>query len=713
MPSYVLPATYAGTELNDLTVAVYIAPGADLTAAWTTWTFTDVTETVLFSNPVTITMGRGDEQSEAQTATCNFTLLNDTGDYTPRRPGSVFYPNMRLGFPVRVVANSTATGTCEMFAGFVDELKPMWDETGKIPTVEVTAKGSLQRLQQGKKTLSGSMSLAATSPNLLSTVAAYWPGTDGADALQLGSGLSGGSPMTVNGTMTYASYSGFPGTEPIAVFGTSTNIGGDVDNRRANTTGKIYFRCLLQAASVLPDKTALLQIVTTGGTATYWYLYYLTGGGLSVAATTSGYSELFTTGPIGFNIDGDAFEMGVELVQSGSNISVKMTTQQKKADGTFGALSFTTTYSSATLGKCTHIDMGGNGTMSGWAIGQIGVANSASWLPISSDVFTAYSGEVATTRITRLCGEFGVPANVVGSSAVRMGSQGLGSFVDAISDAEAADHGLLYDGEGFGIVYLARASRHNASVALALDVLNGDVMPPFAPVENTRLLRNDITVSRDGGSSATASQGTGDPYDPAMVGTFSDSYTLNLFNDDTLIGHATWLLHLGTVDLDRYPNLELDFSASPTLTKRWLLAGVVGGRITVTNLPATGGTDPDLFIEGYTLVLSDQEFTFSANCSPAAPYSVAVVNTDRVDSAGSTLATAAVLGATSLSVTVSSPWSTSAGSFLLSVGGYKVTCSAISGASSPQTFTVTSMPAPVPAGAVVKLWNPATVALGA
>ncbi|MCY0961523.1 hypothetical protein OTB19_32195, partial [Streptomyces sp. H27-H5] len=106
----------------------------------------------------------------------------------------------------------------------------------------------------------------------------------------------------------------------------------------------------------------------------------------------------------------------------------------------------------------------------------------------------------------------------------------------------------------------------------------------------------------------------------------------------------------------------------------------------------------DLIVEGYTETRKPPSrfWTITLNCSPAGPWTVSVVDdpvTGRVDTDGSTLAAGVNSTATSLSVaTVGAPLWTTAGSDLpvdIEVDGEVMRVTAISGASSPQTFTVT------------------------
>lgn len=713
-----IPKQLAGTDVDDATVAVLIAPGADLSAAPGSWSFTDVTSDVMVNGPVTVSVGRSDEQSQAQPASCSFALLNDDGDYTPRRPAGQFYPHMRLGFPVKVVVDSTETGEVELFTGYVDELAPSWDTSMNVATVELVAKGSIQRIQQGDAPRVATINRAALDLSLRPDVAAYWPMDEAADdtTRTFASGI-GASPLNITGTdgMQFASFDGIPGSGPLAVFKAGTNINGPVDGP-ADTTGAVYFRCFLNAATALADSTTILRLASTGTIRTWRFLYH-TGGALELRWYDASDSEVGAGDITSFGIDGRPFYLSIELVQDGSDIDYLIAVRKINADGTTTYGQDVGTVSSRTVGACTRIDMGGSGTMTDWAVGHMGVANTQSWLFANDDLLTGYRNEYVDYRVTRLCSQAGVPVVITDIGDTFMGPEGTSTLMDALRECEVANDGVLYDGKGFGLAFRCRRAKQNRAVDMALDIADGHVMPPFLPVENTQRTRNDITVTRKGGSTASVSQPEGMPYavtGPGSVGRFEDSSTVNISSDTDLPGHAHWRLHLGTVDLDRYPNLNLDFTASPQLAEAWLKSPGVGARITVTGLPVTAGYDPDLFVEGYTTEIGPKDWRVSINCSPAQPYDTAEVNNNdvRVDTAAAVLDSSASAGATSLSVD-STPrrWSTSAGSFALNVGGYRVTCSAISGAGTVQTFTVSALPAALPAGTPVKVWYPAIVSL--
>jgi hypothetical protein len=279
---------------------------------------------------------------------------------------------------------------------------------------------------------------------------------------------------------------------------------------------------------------------------------------------------------------------------------------------------------------------------------------------------------------------------------------------------------VLYE-RGFGLGYQSRAERYNAPVALALDYDNGDVADDIEPTDDDQQLRNSWTVTRTNG--ATSSYTDGDSV--ATEGLYDEAATLNVETDDQVQFVAEWLVHRGTSDDLRWPSIGLRFDndAGRANIPAWVGLGY-GARVTVANLPQQVAADPiDVFIEGKVERFDEHTWMATLNTTPAAPFEVFKIegggNLGRLQATDSTLAAAVTPTATSLSVaTTTLPlWTTAGGDLPLDieVGGERMTVTAISGASSPQTFTVTrsvnSISKAQTAGTSVKVWRPGGLAL--
>jgi hypothetical protein len=154
----------------------------------------------------------------------------------------------------------------------------------------------------------------------------------------------------------------------------------------------------------------------------------------------------------------------------------------------------------------------------------------------------------------------------------------------------------------------------------------------------------------------------------------------------------------------------------------------IGDRIVIVNPPPELPPDPiSLIVQGYTETLGVYEHDMVINCSPESPYEIAILEDPvlgHADTDGSTLAGAYPLGtettisvATTGAATGSPLWTTNAPDlpFDIAVGGERMTVTNITGAASPQTFTVTRSVNSVVKGQTlgtdVRLWQPMILSL--
>lgn len=174
-----------------------------------------------------------------------------------------------------------------------------------------------------------------------------------------------------------------------------------------------------------------------------------------------------------------------------------------------------------------------------------------------------------------------------------------------------------------------------------------------------------------------------------------------------------------------------DFAFSAPLTRDLLdewLDFDLGDRIDRTNhLVEHPSDDVHLIVEGYTETIRHRGWAADLNAEPFDPWRIAVVSdpapiaeTPRIGSGTAVLAAGYDSDDLSFSVTTGAGglWTTSAADFPLdiAIGGERIRLSAISGSSSPQTFTVSARSVngvvkSHSAGARVEPWRTATVGL--
>jgi hypothetical protein len=281
--------------------------------------------------------------------------------------------------------------------------------------------------------------------------------------------------------------------------------------------------------------------------------------------------------------------------------------------------------------------------------------------------------------------------------------------------------------DDFGLGYVVRRDLYNQDVTLELDYSAGDLTSQLQPTFDDKDTKNDVTVQRVGGSSAryvvnsNSPLSTQDP--PNGVGLYATSVNVSLGADSQCYPQAGWRAHLGTVDEERITSVGVTLESANFASLRTNALTVdSGSRITVSNCP-DWTHDVDQIVQGYREQFDPTIHVISYNTSSAKPYNTAVVETSptstsaKADSLTSTLSAGIDDDDTSLSVAVTGVlWTVNASAdFDIIVGGERMTVTAVSGTSSPQTFTVTRSVNGITkshdSGEQVRLYKPAIVGL--
>ena len=341
--------------------------------------------------------------------------------------------------------------------------------------------------------------------------------------------------------------------------------------------------------------------------------------------------------------------------------------------------------------------------------------------------------EQADARMARVSQEKGVPFTTSPSYATAfMGPQKPTDYLSVMQECAAADAGLLYESrDALGLTYQPLGQLHNNGAALTLDYAAGHVAPVFEPVRDDQRVRNAVTAKRVDGGEESFEQTVGryavtDPVDGG-VGRYDSAVTVNVANDNLVGDVAGWAVHLGTWDEPRYPTVTVNLSApevSEALAAQ-VLAVDIGDRIDITNAQVLGVYDTiQLLVVGYDEWWDEATHSITFNCVPQRPYRPLRLNASggaaKLNSHGSELDDDVDATDTTIPVTVADAglWTTSPGHMpiTIKVGGEVMTATAISGASSPQTFTVTRSVNGVAkshdAGTQVRLERPALLAYG-
>lgn len=612
------------------------------------------------------------------------------------------------------------------FWGEVSALPVAWDTSGQDSWVNVSASGPLRRLSTRAGSARSTLTRGLTTD--LSLVG-YWPVEDAASSTQIASGISG-KPMQVVGTSTFATFTEFDSSSPIATVNNATWIGNPNDY---SATNEWEVRFLFGSGGALTNGAVICRL-RTGGTAVSWDLVYTTAasGSLNLIAYAQDGTVISSTGATAEGLDGKNWYFAVQVQQQGADVFGQYAVYQIGNTG-YSANSFFAVANTVT--KLTGVTIDPNGNLNDVAIGQISASFIVTTPVFATDLFDqalAYNGrESAAGRINRLCDEESVTLTILGINTVGindgtsiMGAQTVLTFLDLLRETERTDQGILFESlSETGLVYRPRVAQYNRlpTVRLSYTATNLD---EFAPTDDDQNTANYVTVSRTGGSSYLAVQETGplnvsDPTDdPDGVGVYPLPVTVNTSTDPVLADHASWRLRQGTVDQARYPQVGVNL-ANPSLTAA-LLGGIlaldVGDRLLITDPPA--GLPPDditLVVQGWTERISSFGWEIEFNCTPESSWTVGVYGAGdtRYSSDGSTLNESISTSAVSFQVaTPSGPvWGHGDGDFDINIGGERMSVTAISGSTSPQTFTVTrSVNGIVKThliGDTVELWRPA------
>lgn len=660
-------------------------------------------------------------------------------------PGKVYAAEIRSGIGGTVVANPDFTAQTAGATSFVDAAGRTWTVqtavtlsdvdirlTGEVESwpkrwnvkgndvwAPITAYGLMRRLTAPGTTRAAvsALHLAIVGITAATLPSAYYPLERGPD-----SAVVGGAPCVAVGDIRY-------GTGPVALGsggGADFSYGGQLTAPTgltgapvADWEAEIVFgmdalpptRSGANIRRVVSIKTPDSQIIDWGVVIaatdeTTWYV----GGYYSTALAST---NLFSTLAVEL-VAGHTYHVRIAVEQDGADIAGVLYLDGV-AHGSVGLAGITVTEPVTIVLN----EPGGppNPAANVTSVSHVGIWSPAR--PVTPDNTAAMNGnqgETAADRITRLCAEDGITIRIVGDGALTalMGPELTKPLLDKLIDAADVDGGILYEPRDFlGLAYRTHASLYNQPAVVELDyAAGGEVAPPLEPVEDTDHLGNDITVTRYQGASAQAVQESGplnvhEPSDdPEGVGRYRKEITLLLNLDTQCPDQAGWRRHLGTWDEDHYPVIRMDLTAMRSEGKTTLAGAAadldIGDQLTITSPPAwLPPEDIAQLAQGFVETLASHERDIAINATPAGPWAVGVYGAappngagpDHYESDGAQLAEDLTTVETGVDVaTPSGPlWTTDADDFPFDVlvGGERMTVTTISGASSPQTFTVT------------------------
>jgi hypothetical protein len=667
--------------------------------------------------------GAPGEGQDSPPSTATLTLDNRDGNASPRNPTGALYGLAGRNTPMRIVADGSVRSTTEAASW-----KPGRAVKGDA-WMQIEGGGLLRRLQIGNKPLASVAYRSLTSSSDNANRVAYWPCEEESSASSIFSPYGSPAPGTA-GTISFGGYTDALSTPRMLTFGSANAQLFFPIPDYSSSEHKVVSLWTLPDPS-LAASTVIMRMYCTGGNVGILDVEY--------GVTFDGTLRLNAYGPAGLVDSGNFinwddyivaqhFLMSIELTQNGADVDSRFFIENMD-HGTLGAAG-DDVLTGVTIGRIYAIAIA-EGDCTGAAFGQLAVGSSigafSTFIGNIGGVVGArgYLGETAGERFLRLGLEAGVATVVDGdeTDTQPMGAQPVDTLVNLLRECVRTDDGLMYEPrDELAVAMRPGRSRYNQASALDLSYTGEQIAPVLQPVLDDRGIRNDVTVKRRNGSTARAVRETGplnvsDPIDdPEGIGRVAVQVDVNTSTDEVLTDHANWHLHKGTVDEPRYPQVTVDLDA-PGATSALITAVnavEIGDRLTVGDMPIEDAPDgANLLVLGIKETLPAKRRLVTFVCAPASPYEIGIVgendgSTDlrgqAVDTDNSTLASDVSQFATTLSVastggvlwtTAADDWSTSlngeglyGGGLFIAVGGEVMRVTNITGASSPQTFTV-------------------------
>ncbi|MEU9777148.1 hypothetical protein [Streptomyces sp. NPDC047968] len=614
-------------------------------------------------------------------------------------------------------------------AGEVASWQPARHLSGNDATVSVDVGGILRRIARSSDPVASVLRREVTAAAITAPVA-YWPMEDGSRSTQIEAVF--GTDAAIIGSPDMASFDGFDCSDPIPVLKEGAYFHGTVPAHAATTEYQI--RWIMYPDATGATNATVLRAYTSGGVARWdvryehpnvWRVYAYDGDGVELAS-----------GATAFTITShqNQLRLSLEIQVDGSDIDYQLV--MLEVGNPVGEVGAGGTVSSVSMGAVTGVKLAlGQAVFDGSAVGHLAVYSEITSIFDLYQQVNAWRGEAAGSRIKRLCEENGVafssPWDEFLADTTLMDGQRSDSLANLLEECATAGQGLLVENRHeASLCFIPPFALEGQEPTVVLDYSAGMIAEPFEPVVDDKLTVNAFTATRRDGVSYVSEVTSGrlsTQAPPDGVGRTPGSGTFSLHTDEQTAHIAMWRTHLGTYEGVRYTTVSIKLGnerAHQLLDD--LLRLDSGHLMRLKNVPREHGPDDvDLLVWGVEDVSSGSEWALSLICVPADPWrtlALDVPGRGRLDTAGSQLAEDLTAGETDVDVaTTSGPvWIDSATHpgefpFDVRVGGEVMTVTAISGTSSPQTFTVTRSVNGVTkthdTGTGVRLAYPTTIAL--
>lgn len=673
-----------------------IAPGTtDFGADPSTYPWIDISTYVDDTFEISDTIGTTDDATETNTE-FSCTLRNNDSRFTSDNPESPYWPFFVVGCPIEyALDNGDGGGWRIQCITYLGASVVSWTAGTQYRCIAtITAGGQFRRLGLDPPIASALRRTIPTSAKRK----AYYPMEDAAGSTQAASAIPTAPPLisAPGQAPVFGSTAGVPGAASCATFELGDRLSASLTSPTTANALRVSFTLYVPTA---PGGTpSLFELTATGGTVARYGLE-LGAASLRFRAFGAGGAELSGASAIGFTDQyTQTVYVDVDIAQSGANITWAIKTTRWAIDATGQPVGTSGTASGSwagTLGQVTgyaiapYLDLPGV-EIGHWSLTEPPLPGTGGFAAV-----VGWAGNTAAGRVAGMAIEFGLPYSVTSTTlGAVMGPQLVGSLLTNLRDCQNTDHGVLTDHLGV-IGYRALSELYNLGPTMSL---NRSVRGQIGRIPLTfddQVKANVASASRPGGSTYTVT----DDADILRAGRYERSpITVNVGLDSALPGHAGWSLARGRGS-ERGPRLpELTFNmrvaceATPALGTQ-ALGMQLGNRIAISAGPhqMTKG-EIDRQVRGRKQTVNGRyDWKITYFLVPTEPYNAFILDTDRLDTAGTETVLAANTTDTVLMAATAGPLiTTGAGlSIPLNAAGEQVTLTAVASEPMADPFTRT------------------------
>lgn len=588
--------------MPDVMVEIAWDSGYSTPAADRTWT--DVSEWLELADrggPISIQFGRSDERSTADANSLTLTFDNSDGRFTAGLASGAYYPNVRIGRPIRVTTTPVDGSESVRFVGFVESWPVSWDGTDEHATAEISATSRLARLGYD-----AALSSVIEETILADSPLAYYTLGEPEGALSVADSSGNAQP-----SLTQA------GSGAAVGFGSATGPGTD-DLTAASFAGGRY---LTGPSPTMSPNVSTLE-------------FFFNVSAAPVASTTlAGSSTEFVEMDSSGHIVGrfGATTTGTYADGNTHHVAVVAITPVPNGEYLFidGELVASTTGLPNPLPQGTVTLVGANplaGITATATIAHVAIFSAALTLARIADHAAAgldgFAAESADDRLERYAAWGGIPAAEVATEAATINVAAIDStgstVVDLMRRIEASEGGVLFDDRDGTLTFHSRSHRYDPDT-LTLDMAAQQIGADFSTQLDRDGVLNDVTASNSAGTVTARVVDTASRDD---LGPMASSLETLSTDDGEPYRTAAWWVNRSAEPKPRVPSLSVDlltFAAAPSQDD--ILAATMGTLVTVTGQPSQAPTATgSYFIEGCTETIGPASYTLAFNVSPGEPY---------------------------------------------------------------------------------------------